>query len=84
MVNNYGTIVRMPLFDQTAFEGNPADDVGTSMIERLFTKVVHTLFAVMHDPAINESLHDALLHLPPITAEKVPLTVLRHPPFIIE
>jgi hypothetical protein len=51
----------MPAFDQTDFEGSPADDVGMSIIERLFTNVVHALFVVIHDPTINASLQVAAL-----------------------
>jgi hypothetical protein len=61
IITTYGTIVSMPAFDQTDFEGSPADDVGMSIIERLFTNVVHALFVVIHDPTINASLQVAAL-----------------------
>ncbi len=59
----------LPFF-QTAPDGNPADEVGIFLIERLFTKVVHTLSAVKFDPTIIALAHVfVLLLFPPKIAE---------------
>jgi hypothetical protein len=65
---------------QTAPEGNPAEDVGIVFIERLFTKVVHTLSEVILDPTINEQAKEAVFDLPPKIAAEAPLAVFKEPP----
>jgi hypothetical protein len=55
-----------PLF-QTEPDGRPADDVGTLIIDRLFTNVVQTLSVVICVPTINEQAHDAVFPHPPKT-----------------
>jgi hypothetical protein len=48
----YGTIVKIPELLHTEPLGKPALDVGIFVIERLFTKVAQTLFAVILEPTI--------------------------------
>ena len=53
-------------FFQTAPEGKPAEDVGIFLIDKLFTNVVHSLSAVIHEPTIIAQLQLAVeLSLPP-------------------
>jgi hypothetical protein len=83
---NYGTIVSTPAFDQTDFEGSPAADVGIFIIERLFTKVVHTLSVIIQEPTTNESLLTVRLKCPPKIPVLQPLeqATLQQPPLISE
>ena len=65
--------------------GKPAADVGIFIIERLFTKVAHALFAVMLLPAITVLMNvDVLLQQPPTIAEKQEAATLQNPPLITE
>lgn len=66
---------KTPKLDQTLPDGKPALDVGTSFIERLFTKVVQFLSAVMLDPAIKDFSQLLILLEPPNIAEQLPATV---------
>jgi len=60
--------------------GKPAADVGMFFMERLFTKVVHTLSAVMQEPTIiASSKADVLLFLPPSMDENVAHALLQSP-----
>jgi len=57
-------------FLHTAPDGKPADEVGIFVIDRLFTNVVHTQFAIIFDPTIIvQLLLFVLLPVPPRTAE---------------
>lgn len=53
MFFNY-TIVNTPRLLQTEPEGKPALDVGTFIIDKLFTNVAQLLFAEIQEPTINE------------------------------
>ena len=70
---------------QIAPFGNPVGPVGILMIERLFTKVVQALFAVMLEPTIIAQEHVFVVLLyPPNTEEKHPDAMLLRPPAIVE
>jgi hypothetical protein len=56
-------------FLHTEPEGNPADDVGMLLIDRLLTNVVHTLSVVILFPTTKEQLQVAKLLLPARTPE---------------
>jgi hypothetical protein len=82
-----GTILRVlsTVHLQTAPAGRPADPVGIVMIERLFTKVAHTRFAVIQDPTIIASSHVLVLFsLPPKIAEQFPDATFKYPPLTVE
>jgi hypothetical protein len=51
----------MPKLFQTDPLGNPADEVGIDLIDKLLTNVVHTLSDVMLEPTINAQAQDAIL-----------------------
>ncbi len=68
---------------QIAPFGNPVGPVGILIIERLFTKVVQALFAVMLEPTIIAQEHVfVLLKFPPKIEEKNPDAQLLQPPRI--
>jgi hypothetical protein len=81
----YYTILSVPKSFQTAPEGKPADDVGIFTIDRLFTNVVHILFAVMQEPTIIAQLQLAVeLFLPPKIDVWLPDAVLQKPLLTVE
>jgi hypothetical protein len=63
----YGTMFSIFPFRHTEPEGKPAAAVGMFFIDKLFTKVVHTLSVVMLEPTIKDiSLLITLQHPPKI------------------
>ena len=49
-------------------------------MERLFTKVVHTLSDVMFEPTIKAQAFEAILDWPPSIPELYPEAVFKYPP----
>jgi hypothetical protein len=59
------TIFRTPLLLHTDPAGNPTDDVGISLIDRLFTNVAQERSLVILDPTMKEQAQEATLLKPP-------------------
>ena len=68
-------------------EGKPESEVGRSAIEidKLLTKVVQDLFAVILEPTIITQLQPFVeLEFPPKIADAQPDAVLQYPPLTVE